>query len=102
MTKHFSVQAGIASLRSAAINGEAWAGDHSTPGGRHLEAKTGAGPLWLRHDSITTGEPIFGDRDKTIHDTVSNLSLERRNGYAWYSAGPQRAVDAYVVWSTQH
>jgi hypothetical protein len=27
------------------------------------------------------------------------LSLERRNGYAWYSAGPQQTLDAYAAWS---
>jgi hypothetical protein len=42
---------------------------------------------------------VFGDRDKTIHDDVSELSLERRNGYAWYSAGPLQALDVYGAWS---
>jgi hypothetical protein len=46
--------------------------------------------------------PVFGDRDKTIHDDVSELSLERRSGYAWYSSGPQQAIDVYAVWSRLH
>ena len=86
----------------AAITGQEWVGGRDTPGGRHLEAKEGAGPIWARYYSISTGLPIFGDRDKTIHDDVSELSPERRNGYAWYSAGPQRALDAYGVWSRSH
>jgi PelA/Pel-15E family pectate lyase len=94
-----SVNAGVAWLKAAAIIGEEWVGGRNTPGGRHLEAKAGAGPIWARYYSITTGLPIFGDRDKTIHDDVNELSLERRNGYAWYSAGPQQAIDAFGPWS---
>jgi hypothetical protein len=33
---------------------------------------------------------------------VSELSLERRNGYAWYSAGPQQALDTFAAWSKSH
>jgi PelA/Pel-15E family pectate lyase len=94
-----AVNAGIAWLKSAAISGQEWVGGRGDPKGRHLEAKAGAGPIWARYYSIATGLPIFGDRDKTIHDDVSELSLERRNGYSWYSAGPQRALDAYSTWN---
>lgn len=72
------------------------------PGGRHLEAKPGAGPIWARYYSIDTEKPIFGDRDKTIHDEVNELTLERRNGYAWYGTGPQQALEAYAEWSKTH
>ena len=97
-----AVTAGGAWLNAAAITGQEWAGGRGTPGGRHLEAKAGAGPIWARYYSISTGRPVFGDRDKTIHDDVNELSLERRNGYAWYSAGPQQALDAYATWSKIH
>ncbi len=97
-----AVNAGVAWLKSAAIYGQDWTGGRGTPGGRHLEAKAGAGPIWARYYSIATGKPVFGDRDKTIHDDVSELSLERRNGYAWFSAGPQQALDAYATWSKSH
>jgi hypothetical protein len=40
----------------------------------------------------------FADRDKTIHDDVNDLSLERRNGYAWFNTSPKKALDAYAVW----
>jgi PelA/Pel-15E family pectate lyase len=97
-----AISAGAAWLKNAAINGQEWVGGRGVAGGRHLEAKTGAGPIWARYYSISKGLPIFGDRDKTIHDDVSELSLERRNGYAWYSAGPQQALDAYATWSKSH
>jgi PelA/Pel-15E family pectate lyase len=47
---------------------------------------------------LQTGKPIFGDRDKTIHDDENDLSVERKNGYAWYSAGAKEALDAYAEW----
>jgi PelA/Pel-15E family pectate lyase len=97
-----AVRSGADWLKSNAIYGQVWIGGRGTPGGRHLEAQAGAGPLWARYYSITTGKPIFGDRDKSIHNTVSDLSLERRNGYAWYSAGPKQALDAYQDWNPQH
>jgi PelA/Pel-15E family pectate lyase len=97
-----AVDAGIEWLKGAAITGQEWVGGRDTPGGRHLEAWDGAGPIWARYYSISTGRPVFGDRDKTIHDDVGDLSLERRNGYAWYSAGPQQALDAYAAWSKNH
>ncbi len=93
-----AVSDGVAYLKSTAIYGQQWSGGYRTEGGRHLIAKAGAGPIWPRYLSLTTGKPIFGDRDKSIHDDVSELSLERRNGYAWYSSGEQRAIDAYASW----
>ena len=70
-------------------------------GGRRTpsEAKEGAGPIWSRYYSIPEQKPIFGDRDKTLHDDVNEISLERRNGYAWYSAGEQKTIDDYAAWS---
>ena len=55
-----------------------------------------------RYYSLTTGKPVFGDREQTIHDDVMELSLERRNGYAWYSDGPKRVLAHYAEWKKQH
>jgi PelA/Pel-15E family pectate lyase len=100
-----SIEAGVAWLKANAIYGQAWVRGASTtpgqPGVRHLEAQAGAGPIWARYYAIDTGKPIFGDRDKTIHDNVDELSTERRNGYAWYSGGAQSALDAYAAWKSQ-
>lgn len=93
-----AVRDGVAYLKSTAIYGQEWTGGWGSTEGRHLVAKAGAGPIWPRYISLTTGKPIFGDRDKTIHDDVGELTQERRNGYSWYSAGPQRAIDAYTGW----
>lgn len=94
-----SIRAGIAWLNKTAIYGEKW---QRTPDGRTLVSSPGAGPIWARYYEIGTGRPIFGDRDKSIHDDVNELSLERRNGYNWYSADAQRALNRFAAWSAQH
>jgi hypothetical protein len=47
-------------------------------------------------------KPIFGDRDRSIHDDVNELSPERRNGYSWYGTSPAKALAAYQAWSASH
>jgi len=49
-----------------------------------------------------TESPVFGDRDKPIHDNVNELSTERQNGYKWYSSDPQHAVERFGKWSQEH
>ena len=70
--------------------------------GRKLIAAPGNGPIWARYYGITTDIPIFGDRDKSIHDTVNEISLERRNGYGWYGDSPARAIGAYKQWNLKY
>ena len=97
-----SIEAAAAWFEASKVMGYAWVGGRGTPGGRTFAATPGAGPLWARYYSLTTGKPIFGDRDKTIHDDVMDLSLERRNGYSWYGEGPKRALAQYGAWKKQH
>ncbi|MES2392480.1 MAG: pectate lyase [Acidobacteriota bacterium] len=97
-----AVNAAAAWFEAHKIVGYAWSGGRGTPGGRMLRPAKDAEPLWPRYSSLTTGKPIFGDRDKTIHDDVMELSLERRNGYAWYGGGPSRALKEYAEWKKTH
>jgi PelA/Pel-15E family pectate lyase len=92
-----AVRDGVAWLRAHALHGVEWT--RGGPGGRRLVAKQGAGPLWARFYDIATGKPVFGDRDRTIHDDVNEISLERRNGYSWFGTGPKKALDAYAKWA---
>jgi PelA/Pel-15E family pectate lyase len=94
-----SIDAASAWFEAHKIMGYAWVGGRGTPGGRKLIQQDGAGPLWARYYSVATGKPIFGDRDKTIHDDVMELTLERRNGYAWYGAEPAKALAEYADWN---
>lgn len=70
--------------------------------GRKLLPSPGAGPLWPRYSEIGSDRPLFGDRDLTIHDDVSEISAERRNGYAWFTDSPKRVLDHYAKWSKLH
>lgn len=93
-----SVNAAAAWFQAHRIMGYTYGGGRGTPGGRKLTAKDGAGPLWARYYSLDTGKPIFGDRDKTIHDDLMEISDERRNGYGWYGNGPAKPLENYAAW----
>jgi PelA/Pel-15E family pectate lyase len=89
-----AIDAGIAWLKAHAIYGKAFT-KVSDEEGRKLTDKPGAGPIWSRNYDIKTAKPIFGDWDKSIQDDVNNISKGRRNGYSWYNAAPQKALDVY-------
>jgi PelA/Pel-15E family pectate lyase len=76
--------------------------DRRNPGGSKLIAVSGAGPIWARYYQIGTDKPIFGDRDKTIHDDVNELSRERRNGYAWFNTEGVATLAEYETWAKMH
>jgi PelA/Pel-15E family pectate lyase len=94
-----SIRAAKAWFKKVAIYGQSYG---RTADGRGLTPTPGAGPLWARYYQIDTEKPIFGDRDKTIHDNLNDLSRERRNGYSWFGAAPQRALDRYEKWAQEH
>ena len=70
--------------------------------GRKLLPAPGSARLWARYYELRTDRPLFGDRDKSIHDNVNEISAERRNGYAWFNNAPERALDRYARWSKNH
>jgi PelA/Pel-15E family pectate lyase len=72
------------------------------PDGRRLVSEPGSGPIWARYCEIGSDRPIFGDRDKTIHDTVDEISFERRKGYAWFNDTPKRVLEHYAHWLKDH
>lgn len=96
-----AVHDGAAWLRSVTISDHAWVG-LGTPEGRHLVAQPGAKPLWSRFYDGASRRPVFGDRDKSIHDDVNELSLERRNGYSWFVTNPGKTLKLYDKWSKTH
>lgn len=70
--------------------------------GRHLVPAPGAGRIWARYCEIGSNRPLFGDRDKTIHDNVDEISRERRDGYAWFVTTPENALKRYAVWAKKY
>lgn len=93
-----AVDGGIAWLRGHALRDVEWTKKPAGSEGRRLVAAPGAGPLWARIYDLRTAQPIFGDRDKTIHDDVNELSAERRNGYSWFTTSPAGLFAAYERW----
>jgi len=96
-----AVRAGIAFLQRTAVTGYVLT-PASDPRGRRLLAKEGGGPLWPRFLDPDTGKGVFGDRDKSLHDDMNELSPERRNGYNYYVATPDKALKAFASWSKVH
>ena len=70
--------------------------------GRKLVPSPDAGPVWARYYEIGTDRPIFGERDKTIHDNVNEISKERRQGYSWFNESPKQALERYARWCADH
>lgn len=96
-----AIRAAARWFEEAAITGYAWTG-RDTPQGRMLMKQPGAGPLWARFYAPDPMRPVFGDRDKTVHDDVNELTLERRNGYNWYVTDPKKALTVYETWNKAH
>ena len=93
-----AIEAGAAWFKASALRDKAW---QRSPEGSALVDKPGAPPLWARYYSLDKEQPIFGDRDLSIHDDVSEISVERRNGYSWFNTGSQRALDEYTKWKAR-
>ena len=92
-----AVRAGAAWLKKVEVHDKAF---ERGANGRMMIAAPGAGPIWSRFYEIGSDRPIFGDRDKSIHDDVNEISLERRNGYSWYNAGPKAALEEFAKWNS--
>lgn len=58
---------------------------------------TTAPPIWARFYEIGTNKAIFVDRDGSIHFQLSEISQERRTGYAWYGDWPKNLVKDIVI-----
>lgn len=93
-----AVRAAAEWFRSVEIRNKAY---RRTDDGRNLVDAPGAGPLWSRYYNLTNHQPIFGDRDKTIHDTVSEISRERRDGYAWFTDAPESVLKQFERWDAK-
>jgi PelA/Pel-15E family pectate lyase len=95
-----AVHAAAAWFKRTAISGKAFRSTGED--GRHLVDATDGKPLWARYHEIGTDRPLFGDRDKTIHDNVDEISKERRNGYAWFNNSGERVFAQYEKWAPAH
>jgi PelA/Pel-15E family pectate lyase len=95
-----AVRGAISWFEVSALHDVRWneGGDQSS----QLVAQPGAPLLWARLYEVGTDKPIFGDRDRTIHYSVDEISTERRNGYSWYGQWPAAALKEFKKWSAKH
>ena len=92
-----AIIAGVEYFDANKIENKKWEKNNQT-GNKELIDAIGAKPLLARYYDINTNQPLFGDRDKSIHDNVYDLSLERRNGYSWYNTSYSNVMKAYDEW----
>jgi PelA/Pel-15E family pectate lyase len=91
-----AVQAAVAWFKKTAIQGQEW---KDAGNGRQLVPAAGAAPIWSRYYEIGTDKPLFGDRDRTIHYDILEISKERRNGYAWFGNWGVATIKEYEGWN---
>ncbi|MFL1011653.1 pectate lyase [Flavisericum labens] len=68
---------------------------------RRVVIDSSAAPIWTRYYELETGIPLFCDRNSKFLYSMAEVSVERRNGYAWYTYEPQNALDKYVEWQNK-
>jgi len=72
--------------------------DRDADTGSGLVPRAGAPDLWARFYELDTDRPIFSERNRMVHYTMTALSLERRRGYSWYNSRAAALPVAYGVW----
>jgi PelA/Pel-15E family pectate lyase len=45
--------------------------------------------MWFRFYELNTQEPMFVDRDGTVHRDILQLDVERKDGYQWGGDWPE-------------
>ncbi len=63
-----------------------------------VEVDSTAPPIWTRYYELKTHRPVFCNRDSKVVYTLAEVDRERRDGYAWYTFAPQKALDRYKEW----
>lgn len=91
-----AVDGAMAWFPAHALRGVTW--DRDATGGSGLVPTAGAPDLWARFYEFGTGRPIFSERDRMVHYTVTALTLERRKGYGWYNSRAAALPAAHAKW----
>lgn len=92
-----AVHAAIAWFEENKITGYTW-----QRGDGPMIANTEAPPMWARFVEPGSDLPVFGDRDGSIHYEISEVSRERREGYAWFTTAPNKVLTKYSKWSKKY
>jgi PelA/Pel-15E family pectate lyase len=72
---------------------------HEAKSDRVVVTDSAAPPIWTRYYELQTDRPMFANRDGRKVYRLSEVSRERRTGYAWYGYWPQRIIASdYPKW----
>lgn len=69
----------------------------TTDSDRVVVSDPNASPIWARFYELGTNRPVFFDRDSSTHYQLSELSQERRAGYAWYGDWPAKLISSTPI-----
>ncbi len=58
-------------------------------------------PIWTRYYELKTHRPLFCNRDSKVVYSLAEVERERRDGYGWYTYGPQKVLNKYPAWQKQ-
>ena len=100
-----AVEGAVEWFRSVTIHGIRLEGFTNAEGqdDRRVVADPNAGPLWARFYELGSNRPIFLDHDSVVRYAFSEISQERRTGYAYYGRWAARLLtDAYPQWREKH
>jgi PelA/Pel-15E family pectate lyase len=61
-----------------------------------------APPIWTRYYELKTHRPMFCNRDSSIVYSLAEVNRERRDGYGWYTYGPQKVLNEYPAWQKKY
>jgi len=93
-----SVNMGIQWFKSVKLSGIRQA---EIAGDKVIVDDPSAPPLWARFYEIGTNRPLFCSRDGVVHYQLSEISFERRNGYAWFGDRAKWVLDEYDAWTSR-
>lgn len=102
-----AVQAAVAWFDRVKIPGirQILVDDSLAPEGKNkvIVADSLAGPMWARFYDITSGRPIFTDRDGVPRNSLADLGYERRNHYDWLGYWPKSLLARkYPSWAKKY
>jgi PelA/Pel-15E family pectate lyase len=72
---------------------------HAANNDRIVVHDSSAPPIWTRYYELKTNRPFFANRDGKEVYKFSQVSRERRTGYAWFGYWPQHLISVeYPAW----
>ena len=72
---------------------------HAANNDRIVVQDSTAPPIWTRFYELETNKPLFANRDSKKVYQLSEVSRERRTGYAWYGYWPAKLLNVeYPKW----